>query len=388
MASSGGLVLAARASGSSSIASGCARCSTTGSTCERAGGGRRLSFLDGMRLLAGAARTDDEAARAAGGRAAGRASRPAPGSARTLDGLRGPAGLAAADPGRTCGHAELRPYQKVGVRWLALASSLRLGVCLADDMGLGKTIQVLALLLLAASGARAAATRGPHPARGAGVAARQLAGRDRALRAVAAPAGRAPVGDAGARSWPTLAGARPRRLDLVHHDLRHADARRVARERASGRWSSSTRRRRSRTPARGRRGRSRRCGRGARIALTGTPVENRLGDLWSLFDFLESGPARLRASEFGAFAKQLAERPDEPTRRCARLIQPVPPAPPQDRPRGHRRPARTRRRSTRSAAGAARRPALYQRDGRRARRASCGPARRRASSGGASCSRT
>src|SRR5207249_5479510 len=67
--------------------------------------------------------------------------------ARTLESLRGPAGLVAADPGADL-RGTLRPYQKSGVSWLAVASSLRLGVCLADDMGLGKTIQVLALLLL------------------------------------------------------------------------------------------------------------------------------------------------------------------------------------------------------------------------------------------------
>src|SRR5207245_603676 len=67
--------------------------------------------------------------------------------ARTLESLRGPAGLVAADPGADL-RGTLRPYQKSGVSWLAFASSLRLGVCLADDMGLGKTIQVLALLLL------------------------------------------------------------------------------------------------------------------------------------------------------------------------------------------------------------------------------------------------
>lgn len=42
---------------------------------------------------------------------------------------------------------ELRPYQQRGLAWLAFLSSLGLGACLADDMGLGKTVQLLALLL-------------------------------------------------------------------------------------------------------------------------------------------------------------------------------------------------------------------------------------------------
>lgn len=44
--------------------------------------------------------------------------------------------------------ADLRPYQQAGVQWLWWLYSLRLGGCLADDMGLGKTVQILALLLL------------------------------------------------------------------------------------------------------------------------------------------------------------------------------------------------------------------------------------------------
>lgn len=44
--------------------------------------------------------------------------------------------------------ASLRPYQLVGVQWLWLLYNLKLGGCLADDMGLGKTIQLLSLLLL------------------------------------------------------------------------------------------------------------------------------------------------------------------------------------------------------------------------------------------------
>ncbi len=49
----------------------------------------------------------------------------------------------------SCGddfHAVLRPYQQKGVSWLHFMKKLGLGACLADDMGLGKTVQVIALL--------------------------------------------------------------------------------------------------------------------------------------------------------------------------------------------------------------------------------------------------
>src|SRR5207302_11195594 len=49
----------------------------------------------------------------------------------------------------------------------------------------------------------------------------------------------------------------------------------------------------------------------ARVALTGTPVENRLGDLWSIFDFINPGLLG-SAKEFTAFSKRLAERPHNP----------------------------------------------------------------------------
>lgn len=45
-------------------------------------------------------------------------------------------------------HAQLRPYQLRGVQWLWNLYTLKLGGCLADDMGLGKTIQLISLLLL------------------------------------------------------------------------------------------------------------------------------------------------------------------------------------------------------------------------------------------------
>ena len=45
-------------------------------------------------------------------------------------------------------HTTLRPYQNQGVMWLDMLNQLKLGAILADDMGLGKTIQVISLLLL------------------------------------------------------------------------------------------------------------------------------------------------------------------------------------------------------------------------------------------------
>jgi SNF2 family DNA or RNA helicase len=59
----------------------------------------------------------------------------------------------------------------------------------------------------------------------------------------------------------------------------------------------------------------------ARIALTGTPVENRLGDLWSIFDFINPGLLG-SGKEFTAFAKRLAERKHNPYAPLRELVRP------------------------------------------------------------------
>jgi non-specific serine/threonine protein kinase len=59
----------------------------------------------------------------------------------------------------------------------------------------------------------------------------------------------------------------------------------------------------------------------ARIALTGTPIENRLGDLWSIFDFVN--PGLLGSSkQFSTFVKTLAERPHNPYGPLRDLVRP------------------------------------------------------------------
>jgi non-specific serine/threonine protein kinase len=59
----------------------------------------------------------------------------------------------------------------------------------------------------------------------------------------------------------------------------------------------------------------------ARIALTGTPVENRVSDLWSIFDFINPGLLG-SAKQFGVFAKSLAKRTHNPYGPLRELVRP------------------------------------------------------------------
>jgi SNF2 family DNA or RNA helicase len=170
--------------------------------------------------------------------------------------------------------AELRPYQRRGLSWLAFLDRLRLGACLADDMGLGKTVQLLALLLHARTGPtllicplsvlgnwqREAARFAP------GLTVRVLHGADRP-----GAAGLADGADVVLTTYATatrdVAALAAVTWDRVVLD----EAQHIKNS------SSAVARAVRRFPAR------------ARVALTGTPVENRLAELWSILDFLNPG---------------------------------------------------------------------------------------------------
>jgi non-specific serine/threonine protein kinase len=281
---------------------------------ERLAAENGLGFQDAMRLLAGANVGAGEAPEADGIEwsqvVAG------PWLAETLKGLRSPEGLARIDPGSEL-HATLRPYQQVGVRWLYLLAQLGLGACLADDMGLGKTIQVLALLLVLKREAKGK----PQPS--LLVAPASLMANWAAEIERFAPGLRALVAHQSAMPAAELKALRPDRLkdvDLVITSygsllrlpwFEKTDWRLVVIDEAQAIKNPGAKQTQT----------AKRLRAGARFALTGTPIENRLGDLWSIFDFVNPGLLG-SAGAFAKFAKSLAERPHNSYGPLRELVRP------------------------------------------------------------------
>ncbi|RKN50965.1 DEAD/DEAH box helicase [Micromonospora endolithica] len=173
----------------------------------------------------------------------------------------------------------LRPYQRRGLAWLAFLQSLGLGGVLADDMGLGKTVQLLALLA------------GDPPDAGPTllVCPMSLVGNWQREAAKFAPALRVHVHHGAERARAAAFTTAVHDADLVLTtysvaardavDLAGVDWHRVVVDEAQAIKNASTRQAEAvrALPAR------------HRIAVTGTPVENRLADLWSIMQFANPG---------------------------------------------------------------------------------------------------
>jgi non-specific serine/threonine protein kinase len=267
--------------------------------------GDGISFVEGMRLLAGAtADLGVESGSGDGTRSwsqvsAGR------GLSKILTDLRDPAHLAAAKPGRAL-RGTLRPYQESGLNWLLLLTRLGLGACLADDMGLGKTIQVISLLLV--SNKQAGSPRKPSllvlPASllanwkaELGRFAPSLTTRFVHPSETEAAELAAMAEDPGRSFANTDLVLTTYGMVLRKQWLQEVAWRLVVLDEAQAIKNAGARQTRAVKKLKG----------DARVALTGTPVENRLSDLWSLFDFLCPGLLG-SAARFKQFTKALAQR--------------------------------------------------------------------------------
>jgi non-specific serine/threonine protein kinase len=287
---------------------------------ERRAASDGLPFGEAMRMLAGASitgadsgsPTDVDWSQTVAG----------PWLAETLAALRSPEGLARIDPGKFL-QGTLRPYQMAGSQWLYLLTQLGLGACLADDMGLGKTIQVLSLLLVLKN--KAGDKRRPcllvAPASLLANWVSEIVRFAPSLKALAAHPSAAPTMKLSAPDArdPADAGVLAD-VDLVVTSygflmrspwLATAPWRLIVLDEAQA----------IKNPAAKQTKMVKQLRADARIALTGTPIENRLGDLWSIFDFIN--PGLLGSSkQFSSFVKRLADRPHSPYGPLRDLVRP------------------------------------------------------------------
>lgn len=282
---------------------------------KRAEGG--LSFIEGMRLLAGTSadlKDEEELETERDWVHVGAGT----GLREILSNLREPSRLALPELHERL-KGTLRPYQKEGVAWLNFLTELGLGACLADDMGLGKTIQILSLLLckqsqknprrpsllvvpasLLANWSSEAKKFAPslkllfvHPAEMEREALDKLAtATEEALVGV----------DLVVTTYALL--ARYEWITKVNWHLVILDEAQAIKNPGTAQSKAV-----------------KKLIADSRIALTGTPVENKMGDLWSLFDFLNPGLLG-SGTLFKSFLKKLQERPVQQYAPLKQLVSP------------------------------------------------------------------
>lgn len=210
----------------------------------------------------------------------------------------------------------LRPYQLRGVEWLRFLTRHGMGGCLADDMGLGKTIQLIGLLL---TERESADSPGPTLL----VVPMSLVGNWQRELARFAPALRVLVHHGLDRlSGESLAAqAAAHDVVIVTYGLTHRDFDDLARIR----WHrvALDEAQNIKNPAAKQSVAIRALHAEHRVALTGTPVENRLSELWSIMDFLNPGYLGSAADFRRRFAGPIERQRDvDRTQRLRHLIRP------------------------------------------------------------------
>ncbi|MBO0829862.1 MAG: DEAD/DEAH box helicase, partial [Streptosporangiales bacterium] len=205
--------------------------------------------------------------------------------------------------------ATLRDYQLRGLRWLARMTSLGLGGCLADDMGLGKTITLISLHLHRHAHDTAGPTLVVCPASLLGNWQREIE-RFAPGMPVHRFHGSTRTLDEGIEGFvlTTYGTMRrdPERLGEVRWGLLVADEAQHVKNPLSGTAKAL-----------------RAIGSDARVALTGTPVENNLSELWAILDWTTPGLlGTLTAFRSGWATPIEVDKDEERADRLARLVRP------------------------------------------------------------------
>ncbi len=205
--------------------------------------------------------------------------------------------------------ATLRPYQEEGFRWLSRLANWGAGACLADDMGLGKTIQILTLIL-------SRAEKGPCLV----VAPSSVVGNWASEAARFAPTLKIISLYEGNRRE-ILENALPHQLILTSYTLLANEIDLLADvpfevavlDEAQSIKNADTQRAQA----------AYRLKANVRIAASGTPVENHLQELWSLFRFLNPGYLGAKETFREQFILPIEQNKDAATRlRLRKKIQP------------------------------------------------------------------
>ncbi|MCK4608979.1 MAG: DEAD/DEAH box helicase [Gammaproteobacteria bacterium] len=205
--------------------------------------------------------------------------------------------------------AELRPYQHEGYKWLCRLANWGVGACLADDMGLGKTVQAIALLLKQSS-------KGPSlVVAPTSVCHNWLLEINRfapTLKAhIFADHDRGKLIKNVAKKEVVICsyGLLQSSIEL----LKQVDWQVVVLDEAQAIKNSSAKRTKAVWQLNS----------NFRLALTGTPIENHLGELWSLFRFLNPGYFSTEKEFFQRFIVPIEQQKDEGMREALkRVIQP------------------------------------------------------------------
>ncbi|WP_246942849.1 DEAD/DEAH box helicase [Bacillus pinisoli] len=213
-------------------------------------------------------------------------------------------------------HGELRPYQKHGVEWMLFLRSFGFGACLADDMGLGKTVQMITYFLYVKEKKK---TKQPALI----ISPTSVLGNWQKELEKFAPSLKVYLHYGSNRKKDKAFQQAIKRADIVitSYGLAHLDVEELQEvkwsticiDEAQNIKNADTKQSRSVRSLQGEH----------HIALTGTPMENRLSELWAIYDFINKGYLGSLAQFHRRFVIPIErDQEEERVRQLQRMIRP------------------------------------------------------------------